>query len=78
MSDTPLTDAASRIIGPIAGSGVEVVEIEISRQFERDRAELIEALRWLHYDTCLLLQSKPVRNMDETLSNATRLLERMK
>ena len=44
-TETPIVDKASRIIGPIAGSGIEVIEESIARRLERDRTELIGALR---------------------------------
>ena len=44
MKPTPRTDAASQVIGPIAGSGVELIEADVARQLERENTVLLEAL----------------------------------
>ena len=80
MSDTPLTDAetitllhtgsGARGMGDIVGHNW-YVKADFARQLERDRTRLLSALERLHLATCLILQSKPVRDMDEALSEAT-------
>ena len=68
MSDTPLTDAMEVAI---TITYVPPKVFRLMAQLERDRTRLLSALERLHLATCLILQSKPVRDMDEALSEAT-------
>ena len=42
MSDTPRTDAESWVVGPLAGSGIELVTAAFARTLERENARLKE------------------------------------
>ena len=69
---TPLTDALS------FDNAGRIAVLKHARRMERDRAELLAALERLNIATCLILQSKPVRDMDEALFEARAAIAKAK
>ena len=82
LSDTPLTDAFIREFIDRPAQTARYPKhhemAEFTRRMERDRAELLAALERLNIATCLILQSKPVRDMDEALFEARAAIAKAK